>query len=219
MHSIKDLNCYFFQTIYSNNLNSDNVKTKLQPGIIVSKQWHQRKRGDKMLTTRVYRKKKAEEYRRKDRERKQFQRGYRKYFSDSTKYEEFKRRDLERKAAKKASKLATYSKETLSSSSSSSFKHYATKARSLKKVENALPNSPRKKVEIVTSLASKFNLRIAAPRNKSGRPKQTVTEEQVEWLVRDNLCNSLNGQYLIIAKTNDLKLCCFYLLISLWDHP
>ena len=51
MHSIEDLNCYFFQIIYSNNLNSDNVKTKLQPGIIVSKQWHQRKRGDKMLTT------------------------------------------------------------------------------------------------------------------------------------------------------------------------
>ena len=57
------------------------------------------------------------------------------------KYEEFKRRDRERKAAKKASELATYSKETLPSPPSSSFKHYATKVRSLKKVENALPNS------------------------------------------------------------------------------
>ena len=152
---------------------------------------------------RAYQKKKAEEYHRKDRERKQFQRDYRKYVSDPAKYEEFKRRDRERKAAKKASELATYSQETLSSPPLSSFKLYATKVRSLKKVENALPNSPRKKAEIVTSLASKFNLRIAATRNKSGRPKQTLTEEQVE-----------NGQYLIIAKTNELKLCCFCLLIS-----
>ena len=139
---------------------------------------------------RAYRKKKAEEYHRKDRETKQFQRDYRKYVSDPAKYEEFKRRDRERKAAKKASELAAYSKETLSSPPSSSFKHYATKVRSLKKVENALPNSPRKKAEIVTSLARKFNLGIATPRNKSGRSKQTLTEEQVEWLVRHNLCNS-----------------------------
>ena len=129
---------------------------------------------------RAYQKKKAEEYRRKDRARKQFQRDYRKYVSNPAKYEELKRRDRERKAAKKGSELATYSKETLSSPPSYSFKHYATKARSLNKVENALPNSPPKKAEIVTSLASKFNLRKAAPRNKSGQPKQTLTEEQVE---------------------------------------
>ena len=139
---------------------------------------------------RAYRKKKAEEYRRKDRERKQFQQDYRKYLSDLAKYEDFKRRDRERKAAKKATELATYSKETLSSPPSSSFEHYATKARSLKKVENALPNSPRKKAQILASLASKFNLSTAAPRNKSERPKQTLTEDQVEWLVRHNLCNS-----------------------------
>ena len=139
---------------------------------------------------RAYQKKKAEEYGRKDRARKKFQRDYRKYVSNPAKYEEFKRRDRERKAAKKASELATYSKETLSSPPSSSFKHYATKVRSLKKVENALPNSPRKKAEIVTSLASKFNLRIAAPRNKSGKLKQTLTEKQVRSLVRHNLCNS-----------------------------
>ena len=32
-------------------LNSNNLKTKLRPGIIVCKQWHQRNRGEKMLTT------------------------------------------------------------------------------------------------------------------------------------------------------------------------
>ena len=50
-------------------------------------------------------------------------------------------RGCERKAAKKTSELATYSKETLSSPPSSSFKHYAAKVRSLKKVENAFPNT------------------------------------------------------------------------------
>ena len=129
---------------------------------------------------RAYRKERTEEYLRKDRERKQLQQDYRKYVCDPAKYEEFQKRDRETKVAKKASELATYSKETLSSPPSSSFKHYATKARSLKKVESALPNSPRKKAEIVTSLASKFNMRVAAPRNESGRTKQTLTEEQVE---------------------------------------
>ena len=108
-----------------------------------------KKRGKNADYCRVYRKKKAEEYRQKGRERKQFQRDYRKYVSDPAKYEEFKRGNCERKAAKKATELASYSKEALSSPPSSSFKHYATKARSLKKVENALPSSPRKKAGIV----------------------------------------------------------------------
>ena len=38
MHSKEGLNCYFFRNICTNNLNSDNVKTKLQPGIIACKQ-------------------------------------------------------------------------------------------------------------------------------------------------------------------------------------
>ena len=71
---------------------------------------------------RAYQKKKAEEYGRKDRARKQFQRDYKKYVSNLAKYEELKRRDRERKVAKKASELAPYSKETLSYPPSSSFK-------------------------------------------------------------------------------------------------
>ena len=65
-------------------LNSDNVKTKLQPGIIVCKQGHQRKRGKKMLTTAelTERKKLKSTAKKTERERKQFQRDYRKYFSD-----------------------------------------------------------------------------------------------------------------------------------------
>ena len=45
IHSKEDLNCYFFFLLI------DNVKTKVQPGVIVCKQWLQRKRGKKMLTT------------------------------------------------------------------------------------------------------------------------------------------------------------------------
>ena len=76
---------------------------------------------------------------------KSFQRDCRKYVSIPVKYKEFKRQDRQRKAVKKASEIAAYAKETLSSSISSSFKHYETKAQSLEKVESALRNSPRKR--------------------------------------------------------------------------
>ena len=77
---------------------------------------------------------------------KQYQQDYKKYVSNPAKYEEFKRQDCERKAAMKASEFAAYAKETLSSPPSCSFKHYATKVRSLKKVESALPNSCEKSI-------------------------------------------------------------------------
>ena len=50
---------------------------------------------------------------------KKYQQDYKKYVSNSV--EEFKRQDCERKAAMKASELAAYAKETLSSPPSCSF--------------------------------------------------------------------------------------------------
>ena len=44
--------------------------------------------------------------------------------------------------------------------STSSFKHEAMKHRSLRRAEDALPSSPHKKKEIVTSLAKKYSVRI-----------------------------------------------------------
>ena len=44
--------------------------------------------------------------------------------------------------------------------STSSFKHKATKHRALKRAEDALQKSSRKKKEIVTSLPKKYSVRI-----------------------------------------------------------
>ena len=69
-------------------------------------------------------------------------------------------------------------------SQSSSFKHNCTKTRSLKKADNALPRSPNKKKETISSLASKYQLRIAQIHKKRSGPKcKGLTEEQIQWLV------------------------------------
>ena len=60
----------------------------------------------------------------------------------------------------------------------SSFKHKATRA------ENALPSSPRKKKEIVTSLAKKYSVRIQLNEpKKSGTKPITLNDEEKEWIV------------------------------------
>ena len=65
-------------------------------------------------------------------------------------------------------------------STSSAFKHRSTKSRSIKKVEDALPKSPHKRKEVVSTLAKKNQLRIEV--NKRGRPQKNHTEEQKQWL-------------------------------------
>ena len=60
----------------------------------------------------------------------------------------------------------------------SSFKHKATKHRSLRRTENVLPSSPRTKKEIVTSLA-KYSVRIQLNKpKKSGRKPITLNDEE-----------------------------------------
>ena len=41
-------------------------------------------------------------------------------------------------------------------STSSALKHHSTKSRSIRKVENALPKSPPKRKEVVSTLAKKY---------------------------------------------------------------
>ena len=77
----------------------------------VCKQWHQEKE-ENAGQCRAYRKEKAQECHRKDRERKPSHWDYINYVTNPTNYEEFKRQDRDRKAAKKAIKLATYAEET-----------------------------------------------------------------------------------------------------------
>ena len=49
-----------------------------------------------------------------------------------------------------------------------------------RKAMRALPSSPSKKVEIVKSLATTFNLRIKL--NNGGRPKNLLLKEEKDWL-------------------------------------
>ena len=54
--------------------------------------------------------------------------------------------------------------------------------RSLRKAEKALPKSPRKQKAVVTSLAKKFDLKIAPQQNNRGQKRQKITEEEQSWL-------------------------------------
>jgi len=68
------------------------------------------------------------------------------------------------------------------SSSNSAFSHSASKARSLRKAASALPKSPCKKMEIVKSLAKQFQLKIRDHGQSVGRPKNSLTDNELEWL-------------------------------------
>ena len=62
-------------------------------------------------------------------------------------------------------------------SQSSSFKHTCTKICSFKKADNALPLSPNKKKEIISGLASKYQLCIAQIQKKCPGPKYKSLSE------------------------------------------
>ena len=115
-----------------------------------------------------YRNKDIDKICQKGKERKNFERKYVKY-CDEKNYEEKNRKDRERKRLAKKSKLeqidqpspVTTREKTETEgteASTSSFKHKATKYRSLRRVDDALPKSPRKKKEIVTNLAKKYSV-------------------------------------------------------------
>ena len=63
----------------------------------------------------------------------------------------------------------------------SSFKHQATKCRSLSKVSRNLPKSPNKRSEIIRSLAKRFQVDMEAERKK-GRPKLILNDAEKDWL-------------------------------------
>ena len=67
-------------------------------------------------------------------------------------------------------------------SAESSFSNKSVKCRSLKKVVNALPKSPKIRNKIVQSLSQKFSLRISLNGKNPGRPENDLSEDEVEWL-------------------------------------
>ena len=97
-----------------------------------------------------------------------------------------------RQKMKAAAALSESQQDTTSSSTSRStavegFSQRSTYMRSLRKPEKRLPENPRKKAErkqkaVVTSLAKKFDLKIAPRRNNRGRKRQEITEEELSWL-------------------------------------
>lgn len=104
-------------------------------------------------------------------------------FFQRDKYEEYKVKDREGAAAEKAKIILTDSPR-MPDSQSSSFKRNCTKIRSLKKADNALPQNPNKKKEIISSLAVKFQLRIAQVQKIYPGPKcKELTEVKIRWLV------------------------------------
>lgn len=65
---------------------------------------------------------------------------------------------------------------------SSSFSSKQTRARSIKRAEKSLPGSPRKRLEIIGSLAQKYKVLLARPPNR-GRKFRALDEDQTAWLM------------------------------------
>ena len=63
-------------------------------------------------------------------------------------------------------------------STSSPFSSKQMLNRSIKQVERSLPLSPRKTVEVIGSLAKKFKLRIEVAKNKAGKKKNELSQEE-----------------------------------------
>ena len=68
--------------------------------------------------------------------------------------------------------------QSISESNEGRFSHRSTHLLSMRKTEKALPNSPRKRNAVVSSLARKFQLRIMAQTNNRGRPKHELKTEK-----------------------------------------
>ena len=64
----------------------------------------------------------------------------------------------------------------------SAFSTKQSRSRSLKKAADHLPESPRKKVEIIQSLASKYQIRIKMHENR-GHPRKEISEEKKDWMI------------------------------------
>lgn len=134
-----------------------------------------------------YREKNKEEYRINDALRKKQKRTVLKTL-DKVKYEEQKKKDRERKRLSKLKKSqatpssATSALEATEAASSSPFSNSAVKSRTVKRVEKCRPQSPRRKTEVIKSLASKFNVKVKFG-EKSGRKKNLLSEEEQQWVL------------------------------------
>ena len=131
-----------------------------------------------------YREKNKEEYKINDALRKKRARLILKT-QDKEKHEQLKKKDRERKQlAKITSKIqvtATPDQAASTSSPHTPFSNSAIKSRTIKRVEKSLPQSPRRKSEVIKSLVSKFNVKIQFGQ-KTGRKKKVLSENEQQWV-------------------------------------
>ena len=105
--------------------------------------------------------------------------------SNKTAHEEYKRKEKERKRTTKLRKnvLIDYHRQSEEPLGPSIFfSNAAIKSRSVKKVEKSLPKSPRRKREVITRLASKFQFHVKFG-EKVGRKKNALSEEKVDRVI------------------------------------
>ena len=144
-----------------------------------------------------YREKNREKYRKNDAERKRAQRVKVKLQNPEL-YELKKKEERERKQLSRLRKKfglinqsPVTSESTVAAANndaatpSTSFSTKQAKARSISRAEKALPKSPRKKNEILGSLAKKYKLRIVMNKKKTGRRATELTEEEKQrlWII------------------------------------
>ena len=65
----------------------------------------------------------------------------------------------------------------------SAFSTKKSRSRSLKKVEVNLPQSPRKKAEVIKNLTSKYQIRIQLKETR-GYPRKNLSDDKKAWLCR-----------------------------------
>jgi len=126
-----------------------------------------------------YREKDPNKYRKTDAERKRYQR-YHMKVTDPLRFNELKKKNRDRMRLSREMKKRA-AQEPQPEPESSAFSTKQSRYRSLRKAEEGLPKSPNKKMEVIGSLAKKYQMRIALSKKK-GRKCEDLSEEQVEWL-------------------------------------
>ena len=86
---------------------------------------------------------------------------------------------------------------------STSFSNSVIKSRSVKKAEKSLPQSTRRKKEVIKSLASKFNAKIQLEQ-KAGRKKNRLSEKENQWVI--NFLNWANISYTTAGRRDNVYL-------------
>ena len=94
---------------------------------------------------------------------------------DKESYEEHKRKDRERKQLKKQANNdqtlpSTSQSATSTATPASAFRHKSTKERSLARAQKALPDTPRRRNEVMAGLAKKLRINLGVPEKKKPGP-------------------------------------------------